>query len=317
MLLNKQWSQDRQKVDSTMNFIRNSDSRLVDNRWHTPRLFSRGRDAQFFAGFAVLAIRIAFSIVLCALLFSVATSMAAAEEATPVPRTLQSLSSIRAAAEEYVRANSADNVANNSALLVTATALDARLQLAQCAEALSAFTLNSAPVAARTTVGVRCTAQSTVGDLTGVKPASVKPPGAEWTVYVPVTIESEVEVFVLRNSLPRDAHVAAADLEVQRRRVPGFGSSYISNAALLRNQHLKRAVPTGTVLMADMLTRDLVVKRGQQVLLVFDIGGLAVQAQGLALADGGTADRIRVQNQTSLKVVEGVIESGNLVRVGM
>ena len=28
-------------------------------------------------------------------------------------------------------------------------------------------------------------------------------------------------------------------------------------------------------------------------------------------------DRIRVQNQTSLKVVEGVIESGNLVRVGM
>jgi len=31
----------------------------------------------------------------------------------------------------------------------------------------------------------------------------------------------------------------------------------------------------------------------------------------------GAADRIRVQNRTSLKVVEGTIESGNLVRVGL
>jgi flagella basal body P-ring formation protein FlgA len=66
-----------------------------------------------------------------------------------------------------------------------------------------------------------------------------------------------------------------------------------------------------------MMARDLVVKRGQQVMLVFDSHGIVIQAPGLALADGGTADRIRVQNQTSLKVVEGIIESGNLVRVGM
>jgi len=117
--------------------------------------------------------------------------------------------------------------------------------------------------------------------------------------------------------MPRDAHIAPSDFELQRRRVPGFGAAYVTNAATLRDQHLKRGTPAGTVLMADMLSRDLVVKRGQQVVLIFDAGGLAVQAPGMALADGGTADRIRVQNQTSLKIVEGVIESGNLVRVGM
>jgi flagella basal body P-ring formation protein FlgA len=136
-------------------------------------------------------------------------------------------------------------------------------------------------------------------------------------VYVPVSIESEIDVLVLRNTMPRDAHVSTSDLDTQRRRVPGLSAAYISSEATLRDQHLKRGTPAGTTLTTDLLTRDLVVKRGQQVVLVFSAGGLAVQAPGLALADGGTADRIRVQNQTSLKVVEGVIESGNLVRVGM
>jgi flagella basal body P-ring formation protein FlgA len=115
----------------------------------------------------------------------------------------------------------------------------------------------------------------------------------------------------------REAHIASSDLEKQRRRVPGFGAAYITNVELLRDQHLKRSIPAGAVLASDMFTRDLVVKRGQRVLLVFDNGTLTIQAQGLAMADGGTSDRIRVQNLSSLKVVEGTIESGNLVRVGM
>jgi len=278
--------------------------RLTGRRLLSLRLFARSRAGLFAKDFAALAVRIAFAILLGALLYSAATSMAVADEFAAAPRVLQSLASIRATAEDYVRANSSGNSGNGSSIVVTATELDTRLQLTQCPEPLNAFTLNSAPIAARTTIGVRCTAQATAAN-------------AEWTVYVPVAIESEIDVLVLHNSMPRDAHLAVADLETQRRRVPGFGSAYITNAALLRDQHLKRGIPAGAVVTADMLTRDLLVKRGQQVSLVFDTGGLAVQAQGLALADGGTADRIRVQNLSSLKVVEGVIESGNLVRVGM
>ncbi len=306
-----------------MSSIRISDSWLPEKRIRTLRSFPRKRDSLSAGRFAALAVRIVFGLVLSALLYSIAIAEESRVESKIEPgatsRTLQSLASIRAAAEEYVRANSDANATNISALLVTATELDARLQLTQCANELSAFTLNSAPITARTTVGVRCSSQShgqSPGQSSGHSP-DAKSPGAEWTVYVPVAIESEIDVLVLRNSMPKDAHLAAGDLSPERRRVPGFGAAYISNAALLRDQHLKRGVPAGAVLMADMLMRDLVVKRGQHVMLVFDVGGLAVHAPGLALADGGTADRIRVQNQTSLKVVEGVIESGNLIRVGM
>jgi flagella basal body P-ring formation protein FlgA len=268
--------------------------------FRTANLLSATRYASFSStGFVALAVRIAFASILGALLYSVAT-VAAAQ--TNNARSLQSLTSIRSAAEEYVRINSEVNAGGTATLFVTAGELDARLQLDQCANPLTTFTLNAAPIAARTTVGVRCSA---VGN------------SADWTVYVPVSIESEIDVLVLRNTMPRDAHVSTSDLDTQRRRVPGLSAAYISSEATLRDQHLKRGTPAGTTLTTDLLTRDLVVKRGQQVVLVFSAGGLAVQAPGLALADGGTADRIRVQNQTSLKVVEGVIESGNLVRVGM
>ena len=37
---------------------------------------------------------------------------------------------------------------------------------------------------------------------------------------------------------------------------------------------------------------------------------------GARLTEGGVDDRVRVQNMSSLKVVEGVVESDSVVRVG-
>jgi flagella basal body P-ring formation protein FlgA len=262
---------------------------------------SRIARTHVFAVFGA-ALRTLLAVLIVALPYSAintASADVAVFDSSQLTNRTQSIASIRATAEQFVR-DSAANLANeNAKLFVAAAELDSRLQLETCQGALSAFTLNGAPVAARVTVGVRCDQ------------------GANWTVYVPMMVESEIDVLVLRNSMQRDSHVATSDMEVQHRRVPGFGGAYITNVDTLRDQHLKRPIPAGTVLLADMMARDLVVKRGQQVMLVFDSHGIVIQAPGLALADGGTADRIRVQNQTSLKVVEGIIESGNLVRVGM
>jgi flagellar basal body P-ring formation protein FlgA len=281
-------------------FLRTSDSIYIDNRLSGSRRHAREHNSIHAQTGASLAVRIAFVTIILTLLYSVyATVASAAEPLAAAARTVQSIASIREAAAQFVRDNSRNVAPTNSNLSATATELDTRLQLDQCSAPLKTFALNEASLGTRTTIGVRCDQ------------------GAAWTVYVPVIVESEIDVLVLKNSMPREAHVASGDIDVQRRRVPGFGSAYISNASALRDQHLKRATVAGTVLTADLLTRDLIVKRGQQVMLVFDAHGLAVQAPGLALSDGGTADRIRVQNQTSLKVVEGIVESGNLVRVGM
>jgi flagella basal body P-ring formation protein FlgA len=135
-------------------------------------------------------------------------------------------------------------------------------------------------------------------------------------VYVPVTVETEIDVLVTRSGAQRGAHLSEADVERQSRRVPGFANSYVTDLSDYRERHLKRPLSPGTVLVADVFTADVLVRRGQQVTLVTSAGGIEVRAIGAAMTEGGARDRVRVQNLNSLKIVEGVVESASLVRVG-
>jgi flagella basal body P-ring formation protein FlgA len=64
-----------------------------------------------------------------------------------------------------------------------------------------------------------------------------------------------------------------------------------------------------------MFTPDLIVRRGQEVTLLSSDGAVEVRANGRAMIDGAAGSRIQVQNLSSLRVVEGVVESADLVRV--
>jgi flagella basal body P-ring formation protein FlgA len=215
---------------------------------------------------------------------------------------LMSLDVVRQAAEQHVVASAMQNAASSLAngtlgMVAQAGELDSRLRLATCDAPPLTFSLNGATIAARNTIGVRC-AQ-----------------GANWTVYIPVLLFSDVEALILTHHLPRGAHITTADVRVEKRRVPGPAADQITQLTSIQDCHLKRAVSAGTVLTADLFARDQAIKRGQQVILMFASQGLAVQANGVALADAAIADRIRVQNLSSLKVVEGIVASGNLVKV--
>jgi flagella basal body P-ring formation protein FlgA len=56
-----------------------------------------------------------------------------------------------------------------------------------------------------------------------------------------------------------------------------------------------------------------VIHRGQQVVLLAHSGAVEVRMNGVALADGRISERIRVQNQSSQRVVEGIVRSANEV----
>jgi flagellar basal body P-ring formation protein FlgA len=211
-----------------------------------------------------------------------------AEDAVQTPE------SIAAAAERYV-AHAVP--VQGGKLFVTADRLDSRLRLRKCESALTPFLQGGAVMGARVTVGVRCTA------------------GAPWTVYLPVSVEVEVSVLVLRQAQARGAQLTPQDVEVQTRRVKGTGSGYLWSIEQLRRRHLKLGLVAGSVLAPDVLAADYLVRRGQEVMLLATVGGIEVRAKGVALADGAAADRVRVQNLSSLKVVEGVVEDDSVVRV--
>ena len=209
---------------------------------------------------------------------------------------VQSPESIQAAAEDFVRASLPGKSAKH---FVTASRLDSRLRLDDCPAPLEAFSQGTTLSGGRMTIGVRC------------------PAANPWTIYVPVTVEVEVSVLVLRRPLARRSRVELADVEPQVRRLPGSASAFVNDVSSLQGHRLKRSLPVGTALTVDMLVPDVLVRRGQQVTLIAANGPVQIRARGQALTEGAVSERVRVQNVSSLKIVEGVVESEGVVRVGL
>ena len=202
--------------------------------------------------------------------------------------------SIRAAAEAYVKSQLPrdSNVAS-----VTAGTLDNRLRLVKCTGGMHAQIPPGAPMQAHTMVGVAC--QGPV----------------RWTVYVSVTVETQISVLVLKHPEARDARLTADDVSVQTRRVTGMTTAYLTDVSDLQGRSVQRPLPMGTTLSMDMFKADLVIQHGQEVTLVAAAGGIEVRATGRAMSDAASGARLKVQNLSSMKVVEGVVEGPDLVRV--
>ena len=64
-----------------------------------------------------------------------------------------------------------------------------------------------------------------------------------------------------------------------------------------------------------MLLGSRVVQRGQTVTLIATNGGFSVRMAGRALSDGMINQRVRVENLSSGKVVEGIARSEQVVEI--
>lgn len=211
-------------------------------------------------------------------------------------RATEPLSAIRAAAQSFARSQvpAGPGVGETT---VTAGQLDSRLRLTACEGPLSAGLPAGMTLQARSTVGVTCASP------------------VHWTVYVPVVVESHINVLVLKHAVARDAKLTAADVAVETRKVAGPGAAYLSSVGELSGRIVKRPLAAGVTLSAEMFSADLIVHRGQEVTLLSQGGAIEVRATGKAMADAAAGARVQVQNMSSMRIVEGVVESADVVRV--
>lgn len=212
---------------------------------------------------------------------------AAADVAVP-----ESLDQIRAAAQDYVGGRL------GTGAQATATPLDARLRMPACGKPLEA----SAPA-------------PNAGNAWSVAVHCAGP--AVWTVYVPVRATEHRKVVVLTRSLAPGMPVPADALTVQERDVAALSYGYLNSLDEAVGKLLRRPVAAGAALTPDALVNPASIRRGQQVTLLSQSGGFVVRADGKALADGASGDRIRAENLDSHRIVEGVVRDTDTVEVGL
>lgn len=200
---------------------------------------------------------------------------------------------VRASAANAVRATLD---ASLEAVTLVPASLDERLRLPACGAKLGTYVPELRANQSKLLVRVSCASPV-------------------WTLNVPVEIRRTHDVLVLKRAIGRGQSVEAADVDVQKRELPGLASPFVSSITDLSGRLTRRPVPAGTALPADALTAALLIHRGQSVTLAAVSNGIEVRAPGLALADAPAHGRVRVQNLNSLKIVEGVADTDGVVRV--
>lgn len=132
-------------------------------------------------------------------------------------------------------------------------------------------------------------------------------------------IDSEVQVFenvvVTSQPLAHYEPVTVEKVRLERRNLGDLPLQPLTSLDTLTGRQASRPIEVNQVVTASMVELPRVIRRGSVVTLVYESSGLHVETPGRATEPGRVGDRIRVENPSSGKVLEGRILDDRRVRV--
>ena len=166
-----------------------------------------------------------------------------------------------------------------------------------CSQPLQALVGSAHHMADRVTVELRC------------------PDAKLWHLYVPVRIVGTSTVAVAAHAIVLGAVLKDSDLRVEEHDLTALPLGFLDDPSIAVGLTASRPIAGGAFLTNQLLVASKVVQRGQNVTLLADAGGMSVMMAGRALGDGLMNQRVKVQNLSSGKIVEGVARSAQVVEV--
>lgn len=176
--------------------------------------------------------------------------------------------------------------------------LDPRLRLPVCEGPLHVFLPPGGRLPGNSTIGVSCQSQ------------------APWTVYVSAAVKVKSDVVVIKHSIARNATITAQDVMLETRDLSG-SEAFIRDPAQAIGKVAKRDLAFSTAITPSMLAAPLLIRRGQQVVIIATAPGMDVRMQGVALNDGAAGERVQVRNQLSKRIVEATVIEAGVAQVTM
>ena len=136
-----------------------------------------------------------------------------------------------------------------------------------------------------------------------------------WHIYVPVRVVGTTKVTIAAHAIVAGSVLSEQDVRVEQRDVSELPPGYLDDPTVALGLTASRPISSGAVITNQFLMGTKAVQRGQMVTLVADAGGLSVRMAGRALSDGLVNQRVRVQNLSSGKIVEGIARSEQVVEI--
>ncbi len=175
--------------------------------------------------------------------------------------------------------------------------LDSRLRLKQCGVPLSIDYQRNRGRSGRAIIEVRCV---------GATP---------WRIYVTAKISEMREVVVTIAPVLKGERVDVNNLTLEMQDLSRLRKGYYESKEQLQGMYAKRALQGGVVLTPQLLFVPNLIDKGDQVSIQIQRGELRVQMEGVAIEDGYRDGKIRVRNNSSGKIVEGIVVAPGRVLV--
>lgn len=175
--------------------------------------------------------------------------------------------------------------------------LQPRLQLAVCDKKVDSKRAPGVQTPGRVMIELRCDGQT------------------PWHLYVPVKVVGTTAVVVAAHALVAGTVLTDKDLAVEQRDMIGLPPGYLNDPSIAIGLTAGRGVSGGAIVTNQQLLGAQAVQRGQTVTLIADAGGISVRMAGKALSDGFINQRVRVENLSSGKIVEGIATAAQVVQI--
>jgi flagella basal body P-ring formation protein FlgA len=209
---------------------------------------------------------------------------------------IQSLSSIRMQAEAFISQHPYESPYAPGFQLGN---LDSRLRLKPCPEALAIDFSRRDVIQGNTALSIRC----------------ARKPG--WKIHLPVRIDIYDDVLVTAKPLVKGQIIDESSVMHKKTNISRLNNGYFAKDAALAELQARRNLARGTVLSSKNLVPRLLVHSGQQVTLVLEFKGVQIKASGKALRSASRGERVKVRNNQSRKIVEGIVSGEAMVRVNI
>lgn len=170
-------------------------------------------------------------------------------------------------------------------IVATPGRIDSRVHATDCPSGLQTSSSATRNTSSNVTVLVEC-------------------PEDNWRIYIPVRMSVSMPLVTATRPLTRGSLVEANDVTmtmVDRNRARRGGFSDMSNVV---GAKLKRNVKLGDVIERNDVC---VVCRNEKVVIRAVKGEMIISTKGTALSDGANGDQVRVKNDKSQRIIEGIV----------
>ncbi len=138
---------------------------------------------------------------------------------------------------------------------------------------------------------------------------------AEQRIAVSATVDRWTQVAVTRRSIPRGQVVDSGDVIMARYSAQSLPNDAVNDVSKIIGLETKRDFAAGEVVQRNKLDIPAVIKAGEKVTLRYHSALIEATATGISLDAAGLLQPIRVKNESSQKIISGIVLEPGIVEV--